>query len=752
MSRPCKAAIAALVTGLLGLAMILFPIGIKLEEDIGLYLLFKIRGSQQVSSEVMIITLDKVSAQSLQLPSDPKKWPRNLHALLIDRLVEENVSVIAFDMIFSEPRIAEHDDLFAKSMRNAGNVVLCEYIKKEKVDLTGLSGNHGEEVHIESIVQPIASLAKSAFALAPFPLPKVPGKVNSYWAFKTGAGEAPTLPIVVFQTYALQVYDEFIDLMRAVSPFSAEKLPNSADEIIKKRAVKKLVRVLRDIFNQEPVIAEKMLARLKASKDLSAKPEKFQTLSSLINMYQGADSRYLNFYGPPGTVVTVPYYQILQDRPKSTAGSKKMDLEGKVVFIGLSEQMRPEQKDGFYTVFSQPSGFYVSGVEIAATAFANILEDMAVQPPRFPLLLFIIIVWGFALGILCMYSITVVAASTVIFLSLLYLFFAAYQFKLTGFWYPLAIPLFFQVPAAFFSTLVWKYFDVSKERRNIKDAFGKFLPHDIVDQLAKRMSDVETTSQRVYGTCMITDADNYTALAEQEDPEELSSFMNKYYEVMFKPVRAHSGIVSDVKGDSMLAIWATPLPDFDTKNLACQAAIDITESVNQFNRSNQKLRLPTRIGVHSGYFSIGNIGAIDHYEYRPVGDIVNTASRMERLNKRLGTRILVSQQVLHQLSGFLARKLGRFVFAGKLKPITVYELICRREESRQSQTSLCALFSQALDAYERQSWQEAIDLFNQAISVYDKDGPSLFYLKMVQNYRNNPPDEKWNGIVCLNSK
>jgi adenylate cyclase len=125
---------------------------------------------------------------------------------------------------------------------------------------------------------------------------------------------------------------------------------------------------------------------------------------------------------------------------------------------------------------------------------------------------------------------------------------------------------------------------------------------------------------------------------------------------------------------------------------------------------------------------------------------------MEGLNKRLGTRILVSQQVLHQLSGFLTRKLGRFVFAGKSKPIAVYELICRREESLKPQKRLCALFSQALDAYERQSWEEAIDLFNQSISVYEKDGPSLFYLKKIQSYRDNPPDEKWNGIVCLNNK
>jgi adenylate cyclase len=110
-----------------------------------------------------------------------------------------------------------------------------------------------------------------------------------------------------------------------------------------------------------------MLARLKASKELTRDPEKFKILSSLIHMYQGADSRYLNFYGPPGTVPTVPYYRIVQDRQQSTADTNLMDVAGRVVFIGLSEQLRPEQKDGFYTVFSQPSGLDLSGVEIAAS-------------------------------------------------------------------------------------------------------------------------------------------------------------------------------------------------------------------------------------------------------------------------------------------------------------------------------------------------------------------------------------------------
>ena len=109
-----------------------------------------------------------------------------------------------------------------------------------------------------------------------------------------------------------------------------------------------------------------------------------------------------------------------------------------------------------------------------------------------------------------------------------------------------------------------------------------------------------------------------------------------------------------------------------------------------FNRANRTSQLPTRIGLHTGQMMVGNIGAIDRYEYNPIGDIVNTASRIEGLNRHLGTRILASREVLYGLDEFLTRDLGEFVLAGKSKPVAVYELVCRKEEAvRTAKDALC---------------------------------------------------------------
>ncbi len=266
------------------------------------------------------------------------------------------------------------------------------------------------------------------------------------------------------------------------------------------------------------------------------------------------------------------------------------------------------------------------------------------------------------------------------------------------------------------------------------------------------MGDIKTSSQIVYGTCLSTDAEQYTTFSEIMDPKELSSFMNQYYEAVFEPVKQHGGIVSDVKGDSMLAIWATAHPDAALRNQACLAALDIASAVHRFKQSSDTLQLPTRIGLHSGNMSLGTIGAIDHYEYRAVGDIVNTASRIEGLNKYLGTRILLSEEVLYDLDDFLTRECGKFLLVGKSKPIVVHELICRIEESNEEKRSLCGMFAEALSAYRRQSWAEAIEILHKSMKTYPEDGPSIFYLKLCKKYRENPPGEIRNGLVYLNEK
>ena len=747
MSGLSKGFIAGVLTGVLGFVLSITSAGLFLEESMGLHWLFKLRGTREPPPDVVVVSIDKASAEKLGVPGEPEDWPHYLHAQLIEILDAEGSAVIVFDVFFEEPCSAEDDKAFARAMKEAGNVALCGHLTKKTVDLNEERGTHGADASIETFVPPTDPLAESASAIAVFPLPKVPVRVNQCWTFKASAGDVPTLPVVAFQLFARDLHGEFIKLLKEVSLCHREELARWKETMYTNQGIEKVIQAQRALFRTAPFLGQEMLEKLDR---MSLDPRDKQILRSLIRIYQNPSSFYLNFYGPATTITTIPYDHIVPHR-KRIAYQKYVDFEGKAVFVGVSENLQSEQRDGFYTVFSQATGVDISGVEIAATAFANFLEDMPIRPLSMPTHLGLLLVWGIWLGILCRIFSTLLAAISLGALSLCYLLAAEYQFECAGLWYPVVIPLMFQGPVLFFGTVLWKYIETSKEREDIRKAFGHYLPDKIVDQIAQNIGEIGSEGQVLYGICLCTDAEQYTALSESMDPKELNRFLNKYYEAVFGPIRNRGGIVSDVVGDSIMALWTTTGHGATLRHGACAAALDIASAVDRFNQSSEILQLPTRIGLHSGYVFVGNVGAMDHYEYRAVGDIVNTVSRIERVNKQLGTRILASGEVVDGLDDLLTRELGQFVLRGKAKPVLVHELICRVQESDEKQRMICSFFSEALSAFRKKLWKEATAKFEKCLQVDAQDGPSQFYLALCKRYLERPPapEEACDESICL---
>jgi adenylate cyclase len=185
---------------------------------------------------------------------------------------------------------------------------------------------------------------------------------------------------------------------------------------------------------------------------------------------------------------------------------------------------------------------------------------------------------------------------------------------------------------------------------------------------------------------------------------------------------------------------------------ACLAALGITKAVRQFNDSIKTIDLSTRISVHAGQIYLGNVGAGDHYKYGPTGDTVNTASRMDGLNKYLGTRILVSEEVLHEVDGFLTREAGRFKLKGKTHAVGVHELVCPLNECEERQKKACAIFVEALQVFKRRSWDEAQGKFQCCSETLGEDRLSSFYLTLCAHYKKNPPEEPWEGVIPMEEK
>ncbi len=758
MSQLSKAMIWGVIIGSCGLVVFFIPVFHELEETLGLDLLFTLRGSRQTPQDVIIVNLDKTSFDKLDLPRDAEKFPHSLHAKVVNKLAGEGAKVIAFDIFFNESRSTNDDRLFADSIRNAGNIVLVQSIKSEQLILRNEKGLPTGELRIEKLAPPISPLLESAVAAAPFPVPKVPVKISQYWTFKTTAGDTPTLPVTVFQLFTIDYYEEFIKLLDRFIPAESKNLPHNKDDVIDNRNIIHVMKGLRDVFESNPNISKNILREVRDSEELSRNSHKRHILKSMVNMYQSSSSRYLNFYGPPHSITTVPYYKVLQLGYEIPDNQDKIDFKNKAVFIGEAESFQPEQSDGYYTVFSQPSGTDISGVEIAATAFANLLENMHVMPLSFNKNIIIIFFWGMAVGIFCLFFSNVIAFISVVGITALYSVMAMYQFTTAGIWYPLVIPLFFQVPLSFIGSIAWKYQETSKERQNVRMAFSYYLPDNVIDNISKNITDIKMSSQVSSAIILSTDAEQYTRLSEafKKEPDKLGSFMNKYFEVIFQSIKGRDGVISNVVADSVLALWLNP--DSSLRRQASLASLDIVRAVDQFNRSLtfddslKEVQLPTRIGLHYGEIYLGNIGGAGRYEWRPLGDPVNTATRIEGLNKILGTRILFSDEVLNQVNGFLSRKLGTFLVKGKSESLVLHELICLREECTQRQTDMCSIFSEALDDFTRQSWAKAVNKFKQIIHQFGEDGPSNYYKKLSEIYRENPPEFSGDAIVRLDNK
>ena len=213
---------------------------------------------------------------------------------------------------------------------------------------------------------------------------------------------------------------------------------------------------------------------------------------------------------------------------------------------------------------------------------------------------------------------------------------------------------------------------------------GYYLPDDVIDHMVQNIADFKDKSENVHGTVLCADAENYSTLAEKMEPAELKSFMNRFYEVLFSPVKTYQGRVLDVVGDAMLAVWYGEALSAETRVGPCRAALEMARAVAEFNTGTDGPKLPVRIGLHSGHVSIGTVGAMDHYEYRAVGDCVNTASRLEGLNKHLKTRILVSEDVIAGIDEFPDEAAGPVhpCWKGQLRPGARAHLRARQGERR----------------------------------------------------------------------
>jgi adenylate cyclase len=249
----------------------------------------------------------------------------------------------------------------------------------------------------------------------------------------------------------------------------------------------------------------------------------------------------------------------------------------------------------------------------------------------------------------------------------------------------------------------------------------------------------------------VTDIEGYTSVAAHHPAHQMWELMNAYYQLLGQPVAERDGFIADVAGDAMIAFWIDMTPA-QQRLAACQAAIAMQDAVNKFNDSSQIDLLPTRIGLHEGEMTLGELDVGNTIQFRAIGDTVNTASRIQGMNKYLGTRILVSGLITSDLAALVYRPVGVFLLAGKDTPIDLYEIVGNKSDTSTRTLAKLKLFAKGLLAFQSARWEEAISLLQTLLKRHASDGPTEFYLHKAMFFRDNPPPDGWQGVIEMDVK
>ncbi|MBM4223288.1 MAG: CHASE2 domain-containing protein [Gammaproteobacteria bacterium] len=456
--------------------------------------------------------------------------------------------------------------------------------------------------------------------------------------------------------------------------------------------------------------------------------------------------RWVRYYGSSHTIPQVSYDQALLN------GAPTNFFRDKVVFIGAQQNTGfvGSAKDSSLTPFSSASKTLTSRVEIQATIFLNLIKgDWLVRLPG-ALEVTLVVVFGLFVGwtltMLRMWSAMIVG----LMLAGVVVAGALGLFRWQQAWFPWTI-LIAQAGLALASSFIFNSFHSLIETRLLERSLAMHLPPKRVKQILSSPDTLKPGAERVEITIMFSDILGFSTIADRTLSDKLYQRLNAYFGDLIQCIHDHDGTVIKLLGDGAFAIWNAPEPQPNAQELACKAAIAIRDRLPDSLSTKVGFRFETRIGLHFGAASVGNLGSAERIDYTAIGTNVNVASRMEQLNKHLGTMILASESVVSEVEDTIETRLvGFFKLKGLDRVMEVYEVIGPR--GSKTQTFWVDAFDDALKQFRLQHWEAAEAGFKRVLELRGKDGPSSFYLTRLQQFRAQPPAKDWIGEITMDEK
>jgi class 3 adenylate cyclase len=221
----------------------------------------------------------------------------------------------------------------------------------------------------------------------------------------------------------------------------------------------------------------------------------------------------------------------------------------------------------------------------------------------------------------------------------------------------------------------------SLEKKRLRDQqrelISKFATKEVAEDLLT--SGFSLGGSYVDASAMFCDIRSFTTIAEAREPAETIELLNDYYTLMMDAINGEGGIVNQMVGDGLMAIFGAPSPRDDHRQAAVLAArqmIDLIRLFNEERATQDKVQIEIGVGIASGRVVAGYTGTHHRATYTCVGDTVNVAARLESHTKEVGRPVLIDEQTRLGLDdGIAVEPQGELLVKGKTEPVTVYAVL-----------------------------------------------------------------------------
>jgi adenylate cyclase len=323
--------------------------------------------------------------------------------------------------------------------------------------------------------------------------------------------------------------------------------------------------------------------------------------------------------------------------------------------------------------------------------------------------------------------------------------------------------------------VAWQLVEEQKAKGRIKGMFGTYLSPMVVNQMIESGKDPELGGHDAEITAYFSDIQKFSSFSEVLPSAKLAELLNEFLTASTDIVQAEMGTLDKYIGDAVVAMFGAPVDAPDHAFRACVASqlvqLRVAELREKWRSEGDKWpqlvhNLRTRIGLNTGQCMIGNMGSRTRFNYTMMGDNVNLAARMESGAKSWGAYTMCTEStklacLKTNTDRVVFRSLAKVVVQGRSQAVPVHEILGLKENVSDQTGECIAIFEQALAKYYARDWDGATALFRKSAELEPNQpgkaagvstNPSLVYLPIIEDAKDEPPPIDWDGRYVMKEK